>query len=155
ACLRAIQINPDFKEALLFMSEIHFEPWKSKWANIAKMATNKDVLFIRSVERTDKPLDMSEMDILAFKNILASYKEVKVLEWGSGNSTKYFTEFLMKQGIKYSWESVEHDKGWYEAVKKWDLPNVQISYAQRDTDEYYNRKGKYDVIFIDGRNRRK
>jgi len=46
-CLEAIKINPDFKEALLFMSEIHFEPWKSKWNHIANNATNKDVLFIR------------------------------------------------------------------------------------------------------------
>lgn len=46
-CLDAIKLNPDFKEALLFMSEIHHEPWKSKWRWIAENATNKDVLFIR------------------------------------------------------------------------------------------------------------
>jgi glycosyltransferase involved in cell wall biosynthesis len=46
-CLEAIRINPDFKEALLFMSEIHYEPWKSKWKKIADLATNQDVLFVR------------------------------------------------------------------------------------------------------------
>lgn len=46
-CLEAIKLNPDFKEALEFMSEIHYEPWKSKWLHIANNATNKDVLFIR------------------------------------------------------------------------------------------------------------
>jgi len=46
-CLEAIKLNPDFKEALLFMSEIHHEPWKSKWMWIAKNATNKDVIFVR------------------------------------------------------------------------------------------------------------
>lgn len=46
-CLEAIKLNPDFKEALIFMSEIHYEPWKSKWKKIADVATNQDVLFVR------------------------------------------------------------------------------------------------------------
>lgn len=48
-CSRAVIINPDFKEALEFMAEIHFEPWKSKWLEFAKLAKNNDVLFIRSI----------------------------------------------------------------------------------------------------------
>lgn len=47
-CLEAIKLNPDFKEALLFMSEIHYEPWRSKWKRIGEAATNCDVLFVRS-----------------------------------------------------------------------------------------------------------
>lgn len=46
-CLQAIGCNPDFKEALLLMAEMHYEPWKSKWKRIAVGATNKDVLFVR------------------------------------------------------------------------------------------------------------
>lgn len=48
ACLFAIKTNPDFKEALLLMGTMHFEPWKSKWHQLAAAATNKDVLFIRT-----------------------------------------------------------------------------------------------------------
>lgn len=48
ACMEAIRVNPDFKEALLLMSAMHFEPWKSKWKRIADNATNKDVLFVRN-----------------------------------------------------------------------------------------------------------
>lgn len=48
ACLQAIRANPDFKEALLFMSVMHFSPWKEKWARLAEAATNQDVLFIRT-----------------------------------------------------------------------------------------------------------
>lgn len=44
-CLEAIKLNPDFKEALELMSEMYFEPWKSKWKYIADNATNKDILF--------------------------------------------------------------------------------------------------------------
>lgn len=47
-CSRAVIINPDFKEALEFMAEIHFEPWKHKWLEFAKLAKNENVLFIRS-----------------------------------------------------------------------------------------------------------
>ncbi len=46
-CLAAISINPDFKEALLFMAELHFEPWKHKWLRLASVAKSEDVLFIR------------------------------------------------------------------------------------------------------------
>ena len=46
-CRDAIILNPDFKEALLFMAELHFEPWKHKWQRLAEAATNEDVLFVR------------------------------------------------------------------------------------------------------------
>ena len=45
AVFEAIKLNPDMKKALLFCSEMHYEPWKSKWANLACQATNKDVIF--------------------------------------------------------------------------------------------------------------
>jgi len=46
-CMEAVFINPDFKEALLFLSEMHYEPMKSAWARYAEQARNNDVLFIR------------------------------------------------------------------------------------------------------------
>jgi len=48
ACLQAIRVNPDFKEALLFMGGIHNSPWKEKWLNLASVAKNTGVLFIRT-----------------------------------------------------------------------------------------------------------
>lgn len=47
SCLKAIEHNPDFKEALLFMAELHHEPWKHKWERLASIAKNEDVLFVR------------------------------------------------------------------------------------------------------------
>lgn len=47
-CSRCVILNPDFKEALEFMAEIHFEPWKHKWLEFSKLAKNENVLFIRS-----------------------------------------------------------------------------------------------------------
>lgn len=46
-CLETINLNPDFKEALLFMAELHYEPWKHKWLRLAEVATSEDVLFKR------------------------------------------------------------------------------------------------------------
>ena len=44
-CYEAVHLNPDFKRALILLSEMHYEPWKSKWKRIADNATNQDVLF--------------------------------------------------------------------------------------------------------------
>ena len=45
--LRAIEINPNFKEALLFMSQIVWERHKQRWLDFATHADNSEVLFIR------------------------------------------------------------------------------------------------------------
>jgi len=44
-CLDAIRHNPDKRDALEWMSQMHIDPWKSKWKYIADNATNKDSLF--------------------------------------------------------------------------------------------------------------
>lgn len=156
ACLKAIQLNPDFKEALHLMAKMHYSPTKEKWEKIAMQATNKDVLFIRATpKKIEKPLDMSDFDLQCFKKTLLSYDKPAVLEWGSGNSTKYFTNFLQENGKEYTWEAVEHHKGWHDAVKGWKLKGVEVCFAAQNSPEYFDRKGKYDVIFVDGRNRRK
>lgn len=48
ACAAAIIINPDFREALLFMAELHYSPWKEKWLQMAELASNKNVMFVRA-----------------------------------------------------------------------------------------------------------
>lgn len=47
-CLAAIKVNPMFKEALLLMGTMHNEPYKQKWTKLASVATNEDVLFVRT-----------------------------------------------------------------------------------------------------------
>jgi glycosyltransferase involved in cell wall biosynthesis len=46
-CLEAVRNNPAFKEALLFMADLHYEPWKAKWVRLAEVADNEGVLFVR------------------------------------------------------------------------------------------------------------
>jgi len=47
AGFKAFEINPDFKENLLFLADMHFEPWKHKFLRLAEVAQNEDVLFKR------------------------------------------------------------------------------------------------------------
>ena len=48
ACLRAIQINTNFHEALVLMASLTGPKNSRRWAEWAKTATNEDVLFVRS-----------------------------------------------------------------------------------------------------------
>ena len=48
ACAQAIIINPDFKEALLFMSELSWPRQGARWKSFSDIATNEDVLFVRT-----------------------------------------------------------------------------------------------------------
>jgi tetratricopeptide (TPR) repeat protein len=48
ACMNAITINADFKEALLFMADISFEHNAKRWREYASYATNERVLFVRT-----------------------------------------------------------------------------------------------------------
>lgn len=57
SCLEAIRCNPDFREALAFMGDIHYEPWRSKWKRLAAAATNDGVLFVRHVEPEENRSD--------------------------------------------------------------------------------------------------
>jgi glycosyltransferase involved in cell wall biosynthesis len=48
SCLRALEINANFKEALIFMGEMSWEHNAKTWRKFANIATNENVLFIRT-----------------------------------------------------------------------------------------------------------
>ena len=70
-CGHAIMVNPDFKEALLFMADMYYEPMKSTWLKFAKIADNKNVLFIR-VAHTPDPYNHKDRQ----KNTYYSAKKI-------------------------------------------------------------------------------
>lgn len=148
---QALKYNANFKEAFRFIAK-HMRGTNSvAWNSFADIADDSDVLFKRDC--TPVPMDMKFEHIVLFENILEAYKKVDVLEWGSGYSTRYFTQFMDKKGIKYTWKSMEHDKKWFGRVKLFGLEDVELVCADKDSKEYLKPKGKYDVIFVDGRNR--
>jgi hypothetical protein len=93
------------------------------------------------------------------------------LEWGSGGSTIHFTDFLEKEGIPYSWTSIEYNKVWYEKVQEvvkskpdvslvlFDVGNTVLKQRYVNMDDYVNYPNtlnkKFDVVFVDGRKRRR
>ena len=164
AVLQAIKINPNFKEAHIAMSEMVWPKHKGPWLKFAAIADNSEVLFKRvvkegshlnraTVSRLNFPMDLLDEPRIFVETTLKEYSKVDVLEWGAGYSTKYFPTMLQKEGIEYTWTSIEHNLAWFQEVKKWNVKNVNLIFADKDTDAYLKPKGKYDVIYVDGRNR--
>lgn len=97
---------------------------------------------------------------------------IDVLEWGSGYSTKYFPDLLKEKGIKFTWDSIEYDIRWIDALNKlkfpkgvklylFDEPILRIDdrrvLRRYQMDDYVNFPDtlgkKYDLIFVDGTKR--
>jgi len=115
---------------------------------------------------------MSAKEIGAIESLLLSYGlRVDVLEWGSGGSTVYFTQFLRNKGVSYTWTSIEYNKIWYERIKDLvrsdknislilvDVGNTELKQRSIPMNEYVAYPAvlgkKYDVILVDGRKRRR
>ena len=119
---------------------------------------------------------MEDDDIAEFeKEMLGLGKKkghIDVLEWGSGYSTKYFPDLLVKNKIKFTWDSIEYDVRWMGALKKLKFPkNVKLYLFDEEIlriddrralrgyqmDDYVNFPAtlgkKYDLIFVDGTKR--
>lgn len=63
-----------------------------------------------------KPM-MRNHQITAIERLLLNLKKrLNILEWGSGGSTVYFTDFLDRNGIDYRWTSIEHNYEWFTKV---------------------------------------
>lgn len=119
-----------------------------------------------------KPL-MLDVEIRELERALLSAKgrPVRVLEWGSGGSTVYFTDYLRKNGVPYEWVSLEYNKKWHEKVSDevknyphtsivlFDVGNDEILQPNNPMNEYVSYPKtlgkKFDVVFVDGRKRRR
>ncbi len=108
--------------------------------------------------------------------LLSRIPPVRVLEWGSGESTLYFTSFLEKSRREYRWDSVESDSAWEEYTlgksRELGLSNVEVHLvnfhgvnprqrpiADELRDAYVGMVDQvapeFDVAIIDGRFRRR
>ncbi len=149
----------------------HFteEEWNKRLEAREKLYRN----MAKIMNNTMKPF-LQDCEIKAFEKVLIedSLYHVSVLEWGSGYSTKYFTDFLEKEGITYNWDSLEIDVRWYIEVLKLGLsPNVRVHlfdeeilriddrrclprFQMNEYVKFPSRLGKkFDLIFIDGSKR--
>lgn len=100
-----------------------------------------------SVDKNNNPIPWYSYSFIKFLEPRLK-KEFSVFEYGSGNSTLWFSKRV--KTVK----AVEHDKNWYEKVKA-NLPaNAEIVYRERE-DNYYAKEvsaseNKYEIIIIDG-----
>lgn len=121
-----------------------------------------------------RPL-MTRREIKIFKKELLKQAEnddvLEVLEWGSGGSTYFFTNFLRDNNINYTWTSLEYNALWYQKVSEslsgdkhtnlvlFDVGNNNLKQRNISMDEYVNYPEtlhkKFNIIFIDGRKRRR
>ncbi|MCX6181992.1 MAG: class I SAM-dependent methyltransferase [Bacteroidetes bacterium] len=102
-----------------------------------------------SIDKNGNPIPWCTYPFIEFIEPRLS-KEFNVLEFGSGNSTLWYSRKVAK--IK----CVEHDKSWYEKVKKELSGNIEIVYQELQYNGAYSREAKdqkYDIIIVDGRDR--
>lgn len=80
-------------------------------------------------------------------------KSFSVFEYGSGNSTIWFSRFVNQV------TSIEHDHMWYQKMQNLykQTPNIQYSFRSLESGAYQNEISLYnkafDIIVIDGRER--
>jgi len=112
ACLQAIKINADFREALLFLAEISGPKNRERWRLFAELANDEDVLFVRSpvaqpAEYYDR-LFAASKDMTRYDRLLrmaADWSWGRVLDvcCGTGELAKHIEDY---HGIDFSAEAV-------------------------------------------------
>jgi hypothetical protein len=125
--------------------------------------------------KTDlKPLmRKSEIKVLERELLLLGKQKerINILEWGSGGSTIYFSNFLEEKRIQYTWLSLEYNKQWYQKVFEriknnsnikmilFDVGNNNLRQRNDEMNEYVeypkSLEKKFDFILVDGRKRRR
>lgn len=119
--------------------------------------------------------DISLINIELYKKVMGvnGTDFLNILEWGSGNSTLYFSDRLSdKWEQDFRWDTIEHDVKWYLHVQKFNKlsevkchlfqaenPQDKIQMREDRVEQYVNMPRciglKYDVIIVDGCQRNK
>lgn len=104
-----------------------------------------------SVDRHKKPIPWLSYPFIAFLEPRLD-KSMSVFEYGSGNSTLWFSERVEKI------VSLEHDKAWFEKLTGKMPANASLVFKELQTNGAYagfiaETAEKYDIIIVDGRDR--
>lgn len=101
-------------------------------------------------QETASSWDSFRKTLFAVLNVL---KPKHVFEYGPGESTKIIASCPSVEII----DSVEHNPAWFNKYK-WEMPEIVKIDLQTNLELYPEHQGrvdKYDLIFIDGREREK
>ena len=157
------------------------KPFARKWLDRAELLRRHPFgtlylayLNARKLPRQTTPERSAMEDIL-----LGLSGTPRIFEWGSGRSTRYYTRFLRGHGRDFEWHSVEHSAGWNGIVRQWvgDDPGVHLhcvpfrnpwevdacrldDHPEADQARRYIEfpralGGEFDLLFVDGRFRRR
>lgn len=93
-----------------------------------------------------------EAAVYFVRDRIKNLKDLKVFEWGAGNSTFFWSKYANEV------VSIEYDIKWYKSIKKNIPPNVDIKYCELEYGGKYcdminNEDKTFDIILIDGRDR--
>ena len=125
--------------------------------NFTRYGYLKEIGWVKSVEE-EKIIDLAGNPIPWLTYPFISFienrlqKSMCIFEYGAGSSTQYFATRVA------SVISVEHDKDWYEKVKK-DLPKnahlyfEELAYGGDYSKKILTQSQNFDIIIIDGRDR--
>jgi len=103
-CLQAIKINTNFREALLFMSEMVGPINKDKWLFMAELADNSNVLFTRGKGERDTSYYQQIYDqnpdgearyreIYEWVGIMARHRKVLDMGCGQGKLSEFIEDY--------------------------------------------------------------
>ena len=104
-----------------------------------------------AVDRSGRPIPWLTYAAIHFLEERVN-REMKVFEYGSGNSTLWWAE---RAGSVYA---CEHDRSWYEAMSGVVPANVTLRYLELNREGEYSREaarfsGAFDIVVVDGRER--
>jgi len=104
----------------------------------------------RSLDKYNNPLPWVTYSFIEFARDRLT-KNMVLLEFGSGNSTLFYSRFVKKV------YAIEHDKDWHTELSGQLPENVKLIYKKLDGEEYSNSAKElnetFHIIIIDGRNR--
>jgi len=133
ACLDAININADYKEALHFMAGLTGPNSSARWSQFADLATNKNVLFVNDIkDEREYQLDRCIPDLFKFKTVLYV---------GANTHRCHILPTFRNRG--YEIDIVEPHKpncDYYTGV-------IGIRNTYNVTIQEFNPEDKYDVVF--------
>lgn len=133
--LKALNIKDIFDLKRNALREYGWEQSARKWA---------------SIDRNGEPIPWityAAIDILSAR----IHKNMKVFEFGSGNSTLWWGRFAREVS------TIEHNQSWYESIKNTMPANVDLKYIELEYGGEYCKaaigRGPFDIIVVDGRDR--
>lgn len=93
---------------------------------------------------------MAHEETVILDKLIKERKIESVLEWGGGGSTIYFPNKHKKIKV---WNTIEHDLGWYYAIKEHKDFNKRVNLFYQPGKKYFilPTKQVYDLIIVDGR----